>query len=56
MATSAPKRTLLGRMATYEKVIVLGGDVHYGTNIALDWWSFDRATGAPSPCLQLIRK
>jgi hypothetical protein len=39
---------MLGRAATYESVIFLGGDVHYGTNIALDWYSFDRTLGESS--------
>jgi hypothetical protein len=39
---------LLDRLATYEKVVVLGGDVHYGTNLFVDWYTFDRTVGESS--------
>jgi hypothetical protein len=39
---------LLGRLATYGKAIVLGGDVHYGMTLAMDWYSYDRTIGDAS--------
>jgi hypothetical protein len=39
---------VLARVAGYERVLVLGGDVHYATTIGLDWWSYDRAIGEAS--------
>ncbi len=47
-ANELAQHELLNRLATYEKVLVLGGDVHYGTNLAMDWYTFDRRIGETS--------
>jgi hypothetical protein len=32
---------MIGRLATYEKSIVLSGDVHFASSVALDYWTGD---------------
>ena len=39
---------LLNALSAYERVVILGGDVHYGTNLSIDWYTFDRSVGASS--------
>jgi hypothetical protein len=47
-ANEVAQHELLNRLSTYEKVIVFGGDVHYGTNLSVEWHTFDRTIGEPS--------
>ena len=39
---------LLSRLAAWGHAVVLGGDVHYGDNLFVDWWEWDRRVGEPS--------
>ncbi len=47
-ANERAQHELLNRLAMYERVVVLSGDVHYGTDIAASWFTHDRSGGAPA--------
>lgn len=44
-ANPPAQHQLLSRLASYKHAVVLGGDVHYGTNIFMDWWERDPTIG-----------
>jgi hypothetical protein len=47
-ANEVAQHEMLNRLATYERVVVLGGDVHYATTLEMDWSTYDRQNpGAP---------
>jgi hypothetical protein len=47
-ANPRAQHRLLSRLASYKHAVVLGGDVHYGANLFVDWWEWDRNIGDPS--------
>ncbi len=47
-ANPIEQHRLLHRLAGHERIVLLGGDVHYGTTIAADWGSWDRRLGEGS--------
>lgn len=47
-ANPPAQHELLSRLASYGHAVVIGGDVHYGTNLFVDWWEFDRRVGESS--------
>ncbi|PXA67081.1 hypothetical protein [Cryobacterium arcticum] len=44
----AGQHQLLSRLASYGRSVVLGGDVHYGTSMFVDWWEWDSTIGEAS--------
>jgi hypothetical protein len=46
-ANERAQHEFLNRLAAYERVIVLSGEVHHGTNLSMSWYTTDRSAGAP---------
>lgn len=54
-ANQAAQHRLLSRLAEYGRVVVLGGDVHYGCNLHMDWWERDPTLGLPARTGRIVQ-
>lgn len=54
-ANQVAQHELLGRLANWGGMVVLGGDVHYGTNLHLDWWERDPDQGAALKVSRIVQ-